>query len=75
MGITVKYKGNIMTHTKGATAEQVIEVIEKRMARREQELQKREWVVKEYRSLEAKQAEDREWLAWVKAGNFKTIDN
>lgn len=64
--MNVRYKGNTIIYTKGATKEDVINCLEKRMQKREVEMAKREWIVKEYRSLEAKQAEDRSWLAWVR---------
>lgn len=66
MKVTYK-RGNTIVYTKGMSLEQVIEFIEKRMKKRTDELQKREWIVKEYRSLEAKQAEDRQWLLWLRA--------
>lgn len=62
----VQYKNNnTIVYTKGASLAEVKAVIEKRMKKREEELKKREWIVKEYRSLQAKQAEDNQWLQWL----------
>ena len=69
----VRYKrGNTIVYTKGMSLEEVKGVIEKRMKKRDEELKKREWIVKEYRSLEAKQAEDRQWLQWLNTQNPET---
>lgn len=62
----IQYKnGNTIMYTKGASLEEVKAAIKKRMEKRQKELEKREWIVKEYKSLEAKQAEDRQWLQWL----------
>ena len=61
----VRYKKNTIICAKGMTKEDVIEVITKRMEKRKPELQKRLWIVLEYKSLEAKQKQDQEWLNWV----------
>lgn len=62
----IRYKnGNTIIYTKGASLEEVKVAIKKRMEKRQKELEKREWIVKEYKSLEAKQAEDRQWLQWL----------
>ena len=62
----VRYKnGNTIVYTKGASLAEVKAVIEKRMKKRNEEMKKREWIVKEYKSLQAKQAEDNQWLQWL----------
>lgn len=62
----VQYKnGNTLVYPKGASLAEIKAVIEKRMKKRDEELKKREWIVKEYRSLQAKQAEDNQWLQWL----------
>ena len=71
MKVTYK-RGNTIVYTKGMSLKQVIEFIERRMEKRAEELKKREWIVKEYRSLEAKQAEDRQWLSWLNEQNPET---
>lgn len=75
MKVHYKNKGNTIVYTKGMSLKQVIEFIERRMKKRDEELKKREWIVKEYRSLEAKQAEDRMWLTWLNEQDPDTWNN
>jgi len=65
----VRYKNNNRTivYPKGASLQEVKNCIIKRMEKRQGEMDKREWIVKEYKSLEEKQCQDREWLAWLNA--------
>lgn len=72
----VRYKGNTLIYTKGATLQEVIETIKKRIKKRDEEMRKREWIVKEFKSLEAKQIEDRAWLSWLESQDPDTwMDN
>lgn len=61
----VKYRKNTIVYAKGMTKKDIIDVIKKRMEKRETELQKRHWIVIEYKAIEAKQKNDQEWLNWV----------
>lgn len=65
MKVVYKDKGNRIVYTKGMTQDQIIEFIKNRMAKRQKELDKRQWIVDEYRSLSSKQAEDNEWLSYL----------
>ena len=62
----VSYKKNVILVTKGASLQDTISFVEKRIAKREAEMQRREWIYKEYVALQKKCAEDKSWLLWLK---------
>lgn len=70
----VRYKKKTIVYAKGMTKEDVIDVIKKRMEKRKTEIQKRLWIVLEYKALEAKQATDQDWLSWVER-NWENTPN
>lgn len=59
-------KNTVIHYTKGMTNEDAIKEIEKRMRKRQKELDKRQWIVDEYNSLKEKQLVDRDWLGVLK---------
>ena len=66
LSIRYKNKGHTLVYKKGQSRLEVQTELEKRIAKRQKELDKRQWIVNEYNSLLCKQAEDRDWLNWVK---------
>ena len=65
--MVVRYtnKGRVMRYTKGASKEDVMSFLSSRIAKRQKEIDKREWIVREYNSLIKKQEEDKSWLIWT----------
>lgn len=63
--MAIKIKGNLLTYTKGMTTEKLILHFRSRIEKREKEIEKREWIVKEYNSLVEKNKVDRGWLVWL----------
>ena len=65
--MSVRYKGNTIIYKKGMTTQDCINVIEKRIKKRTEEIKIYEIFYKKYLSLEKKQKEDREWLMHLKS--------
>lgn len=69
----VRFKGknnNTIVITSGMTDKDVVEVLQKRLAKRQIEIDKRKWLVDEYISLTKKQEIDRKWLYAFEHENF-----
>lgn len=62
MAVRFTNKGRTIVYRKGQSRLDVIAELEKRIAKRQKELDKRRWIVDEYNSLLSKQAEDRSWV-------------
>lgn len=65
MSIRFKKKNTLLTYSKGMTRDQVAHELQKRIDKREKELEKREWIYKEYLNLIKSQENDKQWLNWV----------
>ena len=61
----VSYKKNVIYVTKGASLDETIAFVKKRIEKRQAEMSKREWIYKEYLSLQDKCNEDISWLDWL----------
>lgn len=68
----VKIKGNTIGYPKGATLDEIKKHFIQRIERRNKEIERREWIVAEYRRLQAANATDREWLAWLNTQDPET---
>lgn len=68
MKVSFKKQGvtSVIVYTKGATLEQIVECLEKRVADRKSELVKREWIVKQYESIKNKLVIEEDWLNYLK---------
>lgn len=68
---TVRFKGkynNTIVYSKGMTDSEIISVLEKRISKRQIELDKRKWIYDEYISLCRLQDLDVKWLNDFKNG-------
>lgn len=66
MSKSVRYKGknnNTIVYSKGMSDRDIIDVISKRIEKRQIELDKRKWIYDEYLSLSEKQKVDKSWLS------------
>lgn len=61
----LSFKKNTIIYPKGATRSDIVKELERRISKRKIEIERREWIVKQYESLVKKQAEDVGWLRWV----------
>lgn len=76
MGVRYKKNGNTIVYSKNMTQQQVMDAIRKRMATRQKEIEKRQWIVDEHKSLLEKQAQDQEWLFYLETHpDFIGVDN
>lgn len=63
----LKFLKNTIYYPKGATRSDVIAELKRRISKRQIEIERREWIVKQYESLLKKQDEDKKWLLWVQS--------
>lgn len=62
---SVKFKGknnNTIVYSSGMTDEDIVDVLTKRIQKRQIELDKRKWIYDEYISLLEKQKVDKDWI-------------
>lgn len=74
MRIRFSNKNRVIHYTRGMTDSDVINILEKRIAKRSLELEKRLWIVKQYESFSKAQENDKSWLSLFKSGSF-TIES
>ncbi|MBE5756902.1 MAG: hypothetical protein E7342_03785 [Clostridiales bacterium] len=65
--MNVRYRKNTIIYTKGMNTQDCINVIEKRMKKRKEELKIYEFFYKKYVNLQKKQDEDLSWLKHLQA--------
>ncbi len=69
--MSVRFKGhnnNTIVYSKGMTDKDIMDVLSRRIQKRQVELDRRKWIVDEYNSLLKKQNTDKQWLAEFNKG-------
>lgn len=61
----LRFKGNTIFYPKGASRDDVVSMLDKRIEKRSIEIERREWIAKEYERLCKLQEEDKKWRTWV----------
>ena len=74
---SVRFKGknhNTIVYSSGMSDKDIIEVLERRIKKRQVEIDKRKWIYDEYNSLFTKQLIDKNWLADFKSKRISVED-